>query len=243
MRLYRCNMSSSPSTPIRPAVLFDIDGTLVDSNYLHVAAWSAAFADVGHPVDAWRIHAAIGMDSDLLIERLLGEASTSIGDKASELHEKYYLASADSLRVLAGARELVHALAESGLQVVLATSAPESELEKLRAVMRLESAVAEITSGEDVDSAKPAPDIVQVALKKARAEPTGAIMVGDSVWDVAAAVSAGVPCIGLLSGGTSAHDLREAGAIEVYDDPADLLVKLSASALTTLAATSAVDAG
>lgn len=223
-------------TSPKPAVLFDIDGTLIDSNYMHVAAWSRALAEVGHPTDSWRIHSAIGMDADLLIKGLLGRDAEALGDSVSDKHEQYFLDSAADLRAIDGARELVHALAERGLQVVLATSAPEVELEKLRSVLDIESAVAEITSSADVGQAKPAPDIVQVALKKAGVEPEDAIMVGDSVWDVKSAGTAGVDCIGLLSGGTSAHDLEEAGAIEVYDDVAELLAKLEMSALSRLRA-------
>ena len=217
-----------------PAVLFDIDGTLVDSNYAHVAAWSRALDDVGHPVDSWRIHRGIGMDSQLLLHDLLGGRAGDLGEEASRLNSEYYLAAAGSLRAFAHARELVDAVAARGLQVVLATSAPDDELELLRSVMGIDDTVAVVTSAGDVDQAKPAPDVVQVALARAEAQPGEAIMVGDSVWDVRGAAAAGVPCIGLLSGGTGRLELLEAGAIAVYDDAGDLLAHLDDSPIAGL---------
>jgi len=217
-----------------PAILFDIDGTLVDSNYAHVAAWSRALDDVGHPVDSWRIHRAIGMDSQLLLADLLGGRADDLGERASELHSEHYLASAGSLRAFAGASDLVSAVAALGLQVVLATSAPEDELELLRSVLGIDDTVAVVTSAADVDQAKPAPDIVQVALERAGVEPADAIMIGDSVWDVRGAAHAGVPSIGLLSGGTGRLELLEAGALAVYDDAGDLLAHLDESPVATL---------
>jgi len=218
-----------------PAVLFDIDGTLVDSNYAHVAAWSRALDEVGHPVDSWRIHRGIGMDSQLLLDDLLGGRAADLGEEASRLNSEYYLAAAGSLRAFSHARELVDAVAARGLQVVLATSAPDDELELLRSVMGIDDTVAVVTSAGDVDQAKPAPDVVQVALARAGADPGEAIMVGDSVWDVRGAAAAGVPCIGLLSGGTGRLELLEAGAIAVYDDAGDLLAHLDDSAIAALA--------
>jgi len=217
-----------------PAVLFDIDGTLVDSNYAHVAAWSRALDDVGHPVDSWRIHRGIGMDSQLLLDDLLGGRAGDLGEEASRLNSEYYLAAAGSLRAFAHARELVDAVAARGLQVVLATSAPDDELELLRSVMGIDDTVAVVTSAGDVDQAKPAPDVVQVALARAEVQPGEAIMVGDSVWDVRGAAAAGVPCIGLLSGGTGRLELLEAGAIAVYDDAGDLLAHLDESPIASL---------
>ena len=218
-----------------PAILFDIDGTLVDSNYAHVAAWSRALEEVGHPVDSWRIHRGIGMDSALLLDELLGGRSDDLGEQASALNSKYYLDSAGSLRAFANARELISAVTALGLQVVLATSAPNDELELLRSILGVEDDLALVTSAGDVEQAKPAPDIVQVALDRAGVEPTAAIMVGDSIWDVRGAASAGVPCIGLLSGGTGRLELLEAGAIAVYEDAGDLLTHLDDSAIAALA--------
>jgi HAD superfamily hydrolase (TIGR01509 family) len=213
------------------AVLFDIDGTLVDSNYLHVDAWERAAADAGFPVSAWHLHRAIGKDSAKLLETVFVDATDEQRDRAKELHSEYYTGMASRLKVLPGARELLAAVAERGMKVVLATSAPEDELEMLRDVLEVEDAVWSVTSAGDVETATPEPDIVEVALKKGETDADGAIFVGDSIWDVKAAAAAGVQTIGVRSGGISEEELRGAGAIAVYDDPADLLAHLDESPL------------
>jgi HAD superfamily hydrolase (TIGR01509 family) len=213
------------------AVLFDIDGTLVDSNYLHIDAWARAFADVGHPVPDWRIHRAIGMDSAKLLEALLGDQLDRFGDDAKERHTTHYERDAERLRTFEKAQELLRTLADRGLKVVLATSAPPHEFELLQQVLKVDDAVAEYTTAGDVSTAKPAPDVVQVALEKAAVDPGAAVLVGDTVWDVEAAGRAGVRAIGVLSGGVSAAELRDAGAIAVYDDVAALLQALDESPL------------
>ena len=205
------------------AVLFDVDGTLVDSNYAHVHAWTEALAELGRPVDSWRIHAAIGMDSAKLLDALLGDSAEELGDRAKDLHSKYYERLADGLRPLNGARELVAEVARRGQRPVLATSAPEDELAILRRVLDVEENVFAITSSEDVQTAKPEPDIVHVALERAGVDADDAVFVGDSLWDVKAAVTAGVRCVGLRTGGTGALELLDAGALAVFDDPRDLL--------------------
>lgn len=213
------------------AALFDIDGTLVDSNYLHVEAWSRAFDDIGHPVDSWRIHRSIGMDSEKLLDALLGDADSDTRNRASERQSSYYSSTMDRLRPFAGGRDLLRELASRGMTVVLATSAPESELAALRSTLDIEDAVDVVTSSEDVDTAKPDPGIVQVALERASVRPGEAVMIGDSVWDMQAAGRAGVACIGVLSGGISRNELRDAGASAVYDDVEDLLRHLDGSLL------------
>ncbi len=213
------------------AVLFDIDGTLVDSNYLHVDAWSRAFEDVGRPVPVWRIHRAIGMDSGKLLETLLGDELERYGDDAKERHRIHYRRDAERLRSFEQAQELLRTLADRGLTVVLATSAPEEEFELLQKVLQVDDAVARITTAEDVSTAKPAPDVVQVALKKADVPPAQALMVGDTVWDVEAAGEAGVATVAVRSGGIGAGELTDAGALAVYDDVAHLLSELDSSPL------------
>jgi HAD superfamily hydrolase (TIGR01509 family) len=213
------------------AVLFDIDGTLVDSNYLHIDAWDRALTEVGHPVNTWRIHRAIGMDSSKLLEALLEDDTERLGDRAKEAHTRHYEAMADRLRSFGQAQDLLRTLADRGFEVVLATSAPKNELELLRRTLDVEDAIATLTSADDVESAKPDPDIVQIALKRAEAGPDEAIFVGDTVWDVEAAGRAGVPTIGFRSGGISEGELRDAGAIAVYDDAAHLLAELDTSPL------------
>jgi HAD superfamily hydrolase (TIGR01509 family) len=211
------------------AVLFDIDGTLVDTNYLHVDAWLRACADVGHPVDAWRVHRAIGMDSAKLLENLLGDDAERLGDAAKERHKVHYAADRERMRRFAGSQELLRALAERGLQVVLATSAPQEEFDMIIEVLDPGDSVSEATTSEDVGTAKPAPDVVQVALEKAGVSAEDAVMIGDAAWDAESCVRAGVRCIGVLSGGYGASELRDAGAVKVYDDVAALLAALDES--------------
>ena len=213
------------------AVLFDIDGTLVDSNYLHIDAWTRALAEVGVPTDAWRIHRGIGMDSSKLLAEVLGNQQDELGDAAKYAHTRHYAALEDRLRAFDGARELLRELHSRALTVVLATSAPGEELQKLRACLDVEDALDAVTSSEDVDEAKPDPDIVRVALDKAGVAASEAIFVGDTVWDAAAAGRAGVDFVGVLSGGISAAELREAGAVTVYRDVAELLDTLDDSPL------------
>lgn len=211
------------------AVLFDIDGTLVDSNYLHIDAWDHAFVGVGHPVDIWRIHRSIGMDSGKLLERLLGDDAEEHGEAAKEEHSRLYLTTTDRLRPIAGSTELMAELKRRGHAVVLATSAPQDELDILLEVLDVKDSVDAVTSSEDVGTAKPDPDIIKTALKKAGAAAGEAVMVGDSVWDIEAAKRAGVDSIGVLSGGFGREELLAAGAAAVYEDVAELLRELDAS--------------
>lgn len=206
------------------AALFDVDGTLVDSNYLHAVTWWQAFAQAGHQVPMVAIHRAIGMGSDQLLDALLPR-SRDTGQDASirTAHSALYATYWSRLRPLPGAAELLRACRKSGLTVVLASSADPPEFAALRAALDAEDAIDEATSAADVDTSKPAPDLVQVALQKAHARPGQAVFVGDTVWDVKACQRAGVPCIGLRSGGISTQELAEAGAAAVFGGPAELL--------------------
>ena len=216
------------------AVLFDIDGTLVDSNYLHVNAWLRALRAVEHPVDAWRIHRGQGMGSSELLATLLGDAAEQVGSRAKKQHSEHYQRSSELLRAFDGARELVAAVAQRGAKVVLATSAAPDELEVLRSILDVEDAVAAITAAEDVEAAKPASDLLHVALQRAGVTADRAVFVGDTVWDVVACGKAGVRCVGVLSGGISAAELTEAGAVAVYEGCRALLRDLDASPLATV---------
>jgi HAD superfamily hydrolase (TIGR01509 family) len=212
-----------PEVNDRPtAALFDIDGTLVDSNYLHVDAWSRAFEACGLTVAAWRIHRAIGRDSTQLLEHLLGPESSEFGERAKELHSRFYGEYADRLRPLEGATDFVRSLAASGVRIVLATSAPADELKLLLPVLALDDVLYAVTSSEDVDTAKPEPGVIDVALKKAGADPGAAVMFGDTVWDMLAATRAGVRGVGVRSGGISERELRQAGAITVAESLSEL---------------------
>ncbi len=218
-----------------PAVLFDMDGTLVDSNYLHVHAWQQAFSEVGLSVEAWRIHRAIGMDGSLLLSSLVGDADDAIIGRAKDLHGSLYQEMAPLLRRLPGARELLERVSGLGLQVVLATSAPGEELAVAREVLACDDLVAAVTSSQDVDTAKPRPGIVQVALDRAGVDSDSAVFVGDAVWDMQASQRAGVPSIGLRSGGVSQGELETAGARAVFDNALDLCKHLDTSPIAVLA--------
>jgi HAD superfamily hydrolase (TIGR01509 family) len=224
-------VTDTGSTRPPGAVLFDIDGTLVDSNYVHVNAWLHAFRAVGHPVDAWRVHRGQGMGSSQLLATLLGEAAEQIGPQAKQHHSEHYRQTSDLLRTFDGARELVAAVAQRGVKIVLASSATPDELDRLRTILDIEDTVAEFTAAQDVEAAKPEPDLVHVALQRAGVTADRAVFVGDTVWDVQAAGKAGVPCVGVLSGGISAAELTMAGAVAVYDDCRALLHELNTSPL------------
>jgi HAD superfamily hydrolase (TIGR01509 family) len=219
----------------RPAVLFDVDGTLVDSNYLHVHAWYRAFQDVGIGVEAWRIHRSIGMDGSTLVASLAESADDDTRSRLKDLHSRYYREMAPLLRRLPGARELLEAVGEGGLQIVLATSSPDDELTILRQVLASDDLVSAVTSSKDVDTAKPQPDIVHVALDRAGVDAGQAVFVGDTVWDVEACERAAVPTIAVLSGGVSRGELETAGAQAVFDDPRDLCAHLDSTPIGTLA--------
>lgn len=218
----------------RSAVLFDVDGTLVDSNYLHVHAWRRAFTEVGIDVESWRIHRAIGMDGSELVRLLSDGAPDAVRARLKDLHSRHYLESAGLLAPLPGARRLLERISALDLPVVLATSAPEDELAVLRKALACDDLVAAATSSADVDVAKPEPDIIGVALARVGATAERAVFVGDAVWDAQACVRAGLPCIGLLSGGISRAELETAGAAAVFDDAEDLLVQLDRSPIAAL---------
>jgi HAD superfamily hydrolase (TIGR01509 family) len=217
-----------------PAVLFDVDGTLVDSNYLHVYAWQRAFDAEGMPVAAWQIHRCIGMDGDKLVRTLSDDAPEHVQDRLSDGHTRYYRDLIPLLAPLPGARALLHRVADLGLQVVLASSAPDDELDALVKALDCDDVIAEKTSSRDVDTAKPEPGIVQVALDRAGVDADRAVFVGDAVWDAHAAAAAGVQCIGVLSGGISRGELESAGASPIFTDPQDLLEHLDSTRIGAL---------
>jgi HAD superfamily hydrolase (TIGR01509 family) len=214
-----------------PGVLFDVDGTLVDSNYLQVAAWLRALQSVGLDAPSWRLHRALGRTGRELVGDVVGEAGLARFDEISDVHAREVDATTDRLRRTRGAAELVRAVAGRGARTVLATSASPDSLGALRRVLDLDDVLDAVTSAEDVDRSKPHPEPVRTALDSGGVDPERAVFVGDSVWDVQAAARAGLPCVALRCGGIGPAELRDAGAVEVYDDPADLLEHLDGSAL------------
>lgn len=219
------------------AILFDVDGTLVDSVYAHVIAWREALSDVGLTVPLYEVHRRIGMDGSILIDELLQIAGvkddapgrSDIADAASSKHKEAYLARGDTLALLPGAREVVRRAKELGFVTVLATSAPEEELKLLRDLLDVEEHVDAVTSGEDVDTAKPDATVVKIAIERAGVSPANAVMVGDATWDSIAATKAGAKSVAVLTGGISGDALRGAGAKRVFQDTLHLAHDLDAT--------------
>ena len=214
------------------AALFDVDGTLVDTNYLHAVTWWEAFGQAGYQVPMAQIHRAIGMGSGLMLDKLLPADRDSDADAdIRTTHTALYATYRSRLRPLPGAADLLRAAKRRGLTVVLASSADEAEFTMLRAALDAEDAIDAATFSGDVEASKPAPDLVEVALDKAGVPAGQAVFIGDTVWDVEACQKAGVTCIGLLSGGVSRDELTSAGAAEVYPGPAELLAAFDDSLL------------
>ncbi|MEU9500726.1 HAD family hydrolase [Streptomyces sp. NPDC048196] len=219
-------------TADRRAALFDMDGTLVDSTYLHAVTWWEAFRQAGHRVPTAAIHRTVGMGADHLIGHLLGPDRDREGDAAiSAAHKTLFAEYWSRLAPLEGAAELLRACAGRGWTVVLASSAGGGELSAMRAALDAEDALTAVTGADDVESSKPSPDLVEQALAQAGTEPGRAVFVGDTVWDMKAGARAGVPCVGVLSGGYGRSELLDAGAREVYEGPAALLARLDSSLL------------
>jgi HAD superfamily hydrolase (TIGR01509 family) len=214
------------------AALFDVDGTLVDTNYLNAVTWWEAFSQAGHYVPMAQIHRAIGMGSDQMLDKLLPSGRDKGADAdIRTAHGALYAVYWPRLRPLPGATDLLRACKKRGLAVVLASSAEEPEFNMLRSVLDAEDAIDAATFSGDVESSKPAPDLVEAALSKAGVSAEEAVFIGDTVWDVQASRKAAVPCIGVLSGGFSADELTSAGVAEICRDTAELLACLPESLL------------
>ncbi|MGW5665596.1 HAD family hydrolase [Streptomyces sp. NPDC003758] len=213
------------------AAVFDVDGTLVDTNHLHVTTWWEAFRQAGHRVPMHAIHRAVGLGSEDLIVHLLGGRDRDEVDMLVAAHTTLYGTYFDRLPPLKDAGRLLRRLDHDGWNVVLATSASGHELSALRRAIGADDAIAATASADDVEAGKPAPEPVEHALELAGVPPEQAVFVGDTVWDMRAGTRAGVTCVGLLSGGIPSADLQEAGARAIYRDPAHLLAMLADSPL------------
>lgn len=224
-------------TELRAGVLLDVDGTLLDTNYLHVVAWSRAFRGTGHEgVSMSTLHRAIGIGSQELVGHVLGEGLDDDAVAAVvDAHTRCYEAFQDDVLAFPRAGELVEAIAGRGLAAVLATSGKEEDLEWMRPAIGAGEHLAGATTSSTVERAKPAPDLLVTAARENRLDPGRTVVVGDTLWDVEAAQDAGMPCIALLCGGLSRGELLDAGAAAVYDDPAALLEDLDASPIGRLA--------
>ena len=214
--------------PSRPAAILDIDGTLVDTNYHHAIAWYRAFRRHGITLPLFRIHRHIGMGSDQLVGALAGERwDAEHGDDVRETEGELYMELIDEVRPLEGARELLEALHERGHALVLASSAKPHEVDHYLDLLQARELADGWTTSGDVENTKPEPDLVAAAVEKAGGGP--AVMLGDSTWDCKAAERAGVPTIGILTGGFSEQDLRDAGAVCVVTELRTLLDDLDAT--------------
>jgi HAD superfamily hydrolase (TIGR01509 family) len=213
-----------------PGVLFDVDGTLVDTNYLHTLAWSRSFADVDEWAPMNAIHRLIGMGGDQLVPKLLGHDNAA----ATARRAVRYGELIGEARPFPGAANLLRSIKREGVAVVLATSAPKDELDILIDLLGVEDVLNAVTSADDVENSKPGPEVFLKAIEAGGLNAARTLAVGDSVWDVEAAGAAGIPCIGVESGGFSRHELSEAGAIAVYKDVAQLQDQLELSLIAQL---------
>lgn len=208
------------------ALLFDVDGTLIDSTYVHVECWWAAFVECGITVPRVEVHRRIGMDGALLVQELLeefggdhvdGAGSKGLAERVTALHGRYYSADETRLRPLPGARELLIAARDAGYTVALATASSPEEFELARDVLGCGDEISAVTTGDDVDTAKPDSSVVDLAVRRAGVAPSEAIMIGDATWDAIAAGKAGVPSIAVRTGGIGDAELRDAGYARIVD--------------------------
>jgi HAD superfamily hydrolase (TIGR01509 family) len=203
------------------AAILDIDGTLVDTNYQHAIAWYRAFRANGLVLPVWRIHRHIGMGGDQLVEALAGdEYEDAHGEEVRDAEKDLYMELIEEVEPMDGAREMIVALSESERAVVLASSAKEEEVEHYIELLDCRELVDGWTTSADVEATKPEPDLVHAALQKMGADE--GVMVGDTPWDVKAARKAGVDTIAVLTGGFSEAELRDAGAVEVFESVREL---------------------
>lgn len=215
---------------IDPHFLFDLDGTLIDSVYQHVLAWKRALDAEGIELSVWRIHRKIGMSGGLFTHQLLRETGlavdTALVERLRERHALGYLDAAREVRVLPGARELLSSLSVAGIPWAIATSGRMQTAAPNLAVLGVDPQRTPVVTRDQVQYAKPDPDLFLAASERLGLPIERAIVVGDSIWDMLAATRCHALGVGVLSGGYGADELREAGAIRVYEDPADLLAHL-----------------
>lgn len=213
-----------------PAAILDVDGTLVDDNYQHALAWHLALRRVGVLVPVWRVHRAVGIGSDRIVAHLgSDELERDRGDEVREHESEVFGSMKDGIEPIEGAAEFVRELEERGHTVVLASSGDEEDIDGFLDLLGIRDLVDGWITSADVDATKPDPDLIEVALERAGGGP--AVMVGDTDWDMIAARRAGIPAIGVLSGGFPEAVLRDAGAAAVYDSVDELRRELDDSPL------------
>jgi HAD superfamily hydrolase (TIGR01509 family) len=213
-------------------MILDIDGTLVDTNYQHAVAWYRAFRQHDVILPIWRIHRHIGMGGDQLVESLTDkQTDEEKGDDIRTAEKALYLALIEEVEPLEGARDLIERLKDDGKTVVLASSAKEDEVEHYLDLLDARELADDWTTSADVEETKPEPDLVKAALDKAGASPDDAVMLGDTPWDCKAAARAGVETVALITGGFSEDELREGGAVAVFESIPELLERLDETPL------------
>jgi HAD superfamily hydrolase (TIGR01509 family) len=209
-----------------PAFIFDLDGTLVDTVYPHALAWHRAFDELDMAVPVWRIHRRIGMSGSLLVADFAAELGRDLSDddkrKLGKSHTKHYLELRGVPRALPGAPQLLDELRRRDIAWAIATSSEPAEVAGALEVLDLPDD-AVVIDGEQVEGAKPDPEMFQAAAGALEVDLRGSIAVGDATWDIVTALKVEMTAVGVLCGGTSADELERAGAAHVYDDPEDLL--------------------
>jgi HAD superfamily hydrolase (TIGR01549 family) len=214
-----------------PAAILDIDGTLVDTNYHHAIAWYRAFRRHEVVVPVWRIHRHIGMGGDQLVGAVAGdEVEKRLGDAIRAAQDEEYGKLIGETAPFEGAAELLRTLKRRGHRLVLASSAKPHEVEHYLGLLDAAELADGITTSADVEATKPQPDLVLAAMEQAGDD--RAVMIGDSTWDCEAARRAGIPAIAILTGGFSEQELRDAGAVAVYESIVMLAERLDAWPLT-----------
>ena len=212
---------------IEPVFLFDLDGTLVDSVYQHVLAWKVALDSEGIDLSVWRIHRRIGMSGGLFTNQLLRETgldySEALIERLRQAHAAAYREYADAIRPLPGARELLAWLTDQAIPWAIATSGRMETAAVNLAALGVDPAAVPVVTRDQVRYAKPDPDLFLAAAERLGAPIETAMVVGDAIWDMLAATRCKALGLGLLSGGYGEAELKGAGAIRVYEDPADLL--------------------
>ena len=212
--------------------VLDIDGTLIDTNYHHAVAWYRAFREHGIVLPVWRIHRHIGMGGDQLVAALADDRTEhEHGDEIRDTETKRYFELIDEVETMDGSRELIEHLVQRGHTVVLATSAKEDEVDHYLDLLDARELADAWTTSADVEATKPAPDLVTAALDRAGGSSDDAVMIGDTPWDVKAAGGAGVPTLAVLTGGFSLDELREAGALDVFESVRELCERLDRTPL------------
>ncbi len=203
-------------------VILDIDGTLMDTNYLHTEAWARAFKEVDVLVPRVNIHRQIGKGSDQLIAEFIEDERKA--EKVNALHSEFYGELQEHSYPLPGARRLIDELSEKRYDLWFVTSAKPEELKLHQERLGSEGKISGIVNSSDVERSKPAPDIFELALERSGGSPATTVSVGDAVWDVESAKAAGVRTVAVLTGGAyGSEELKEAGAVEVYEDCEALL--------------------